>query len=109
MYEINITDTAAADLRHAAMYIAAKLGNKAAALDLLNESDNTIKSLSEFPYRNALVEDEFLASIGIRIQSVKNYLIFYLIREDTKTISILRYLYSRRNWIDILKTDFSSF
>lgn len=109
MYEINITDIATADLRHAAMYIATKLDNKTAALELLDESDNTIKSLLEFPYRNALVEDEFLAAVGLRIQPVKNYLIFYVIREDTKTISILRYLHSRRNWIAILKTEFSYF
>lgn len=105
MYKINITDTASSDLRQSALYIAINLNNKIAAENLLDAADKEISSLADFPYRNKLVEDDFLASIGIRIQIVQNYFVFYVIREETKTISILRFLHSRRDWMSILKSE----
>lgn len=104
MYKIQITDTASNELREAALYIAVKLNNKIAAENLIETVKTEISSLSEYPYRNKLVEDKFLASVGIRIQVIKNYLAFYVIREETKTISVLRF-HSRRDWKTYLKTN----
>ena len=105
MYKIQITDTASNELREAALYIAVKLNNRIAAENLIETVKTEISSLSEYPYRNNLVEDKFLASVGIRIQVIKNYLAFYVIREETKTISVLRFLHSRRDWKTYLKTN----
>lgn len=108
MYQINITEAAHADLQNAALYIAVTLNNKSAANRLLDLTNEKISILSHSPYINALVKDSFLASNGIRMQIVNNYLAFYIIREESQSISVIRFLYSRRDWISILKNDFQS-
>jgi hypothetical protein len=65
-----------------------------------------------------LVYDKYLASLGYRLISVKNFMIFYIIEpqpnpkgegspleddDDNKDIKIIRFLYSKRDWINILK------
>ena len=39
---------------------------------------------------------------GIRFVPVKNYLLFYIVREDEQKVYVLRFLYSKRNWQKIL-------
>ena len=102
MYLIKITEPAERDLLNAVKYIAIKLKNRIAADRLLDDVDKAIYSLEEMPSRHALVSDETLASVGIRFFSVHNYLVFYTIREEPKTVVIKRILYSRRDWITIL-------
>ena len=108
MYRINITEAAHADLQNAALYIAVTLNNKTAANRLLDLTNEKISVLSHAPYINALVKDTFLASSGIRMQIVNNYLAFYVIREEIQSVSVIRFLYSRRDWISILKNDFQN-
>lgn len=105
MYEINITDTAHSDLQNAALYIANTLNNKAAANRLLDAADKELSSLADFPERNPLVRDFFLAENGIRMQMIKKYLAFYVVRSETNSITVLRIIHSRRDWIAILKND----
>ena len=52
-----------------------------------------------------MVQDEFLASLGIRSIKVKNYLIFYNIEEDenNKYVNAISFMYNKRDWINILK------
>lgn len=104
-YKINITETAQADLHKAALYIANTLNSKAAANRLLDTADKELSSLVNFPERNPLVGDIFLSSNGIRMQMIKNYLAFYVVRKETKSVTILRIIHSRRDWISILKND----
>ena len=102
MYRIIVTGPAANDLNKAVLYIANELNNKDAALNLIEETEKTVHSLSEMPGRYPLVQDTTLAELGIRMVPIKNYLVFYVIREETKSITILRFLYARRNWKNIL-------
>lgn len=104
-YKINITETAQDDLHKAALYIAHTLNNKAAANRLLDTAAKKLSSLADFPERNSLVSDIFLSSNGIRMQIIKKYLAFYVIREETKSVTVLRIIHSRRDWITILKND----
>ena len=105
MYEINITETAQADLHNAALYIANTLNNKAAAIRLLDTAEKEMSSLVDFPERNPLVRDDLLAANGIRVQTVKKYLSFYAVRNETNSVAVLRIIHSRRDWISILKED----
>ena len=105
MYQVQITDQAVQDMQETAAYIRTTLHNPAAAMHLLDEAEQSLYSLSDFPYRNPLVKDAFLATNGIRIQIINNYLAVYTIREQTKTAVILRFLHCRRDWMSILKSD----
>ena len=44
---------------------------------------------------------------GIRFTLVKNYIAFYVVSEENHTIYIVRFLYGKRDWINILKQGFS--
>lgn len=105
MYKIVITKTAMQDIRAAALYISDTLMNKEAANRLLDTIDEKIGVLAETPYINPLVRDNFLASNGLRFQLVNNYMAFYIVHEDTKIVSVIRFQHSRRDWISLLKND----
>ena len=106
MYKLVITEPAGQDIAEAIHYIAKELQNPAAAKNLLADIDSAVDSLQENPKRYALVKDEYLASKGLRFMPVHNYLVFYIVREserdDTKSVTIERILYSRRNWVSLL-------
>ena len=103
MYQIIITEPADYDMTEAAVYIAEKLYNPTAAYRLIDEAHKAIFSLDEMPQRHRLVDDEYLASCGMRFFPVRNYLVFYIIHEENKTVEIERFIYSARNWAAILK------
>lgn len=103
MYKIKITGPAKNDIQSAVLYIKNELQNPGAAADMMNLFENEIRSLSEMPERYPLVKDSFLAADGFRITEVKNYLIFYIIRNNEKSVIIQRVLYGRRDWMNILK------
>jgi toxin ParE1/3/4 len=50
-----------------------------------------------------LVQDTYLASLGYRSINVKNYTIFYIIGSDDTHIKVVRFLYKKRNWMNVLK------
>ncbi|MGN0586126.1 MAG: type II toxin-antitoxin system RelE/ParE family toxin [Oscillospiraceae bacterium] len=104
-YNITMTVTARTDIQSAVQYISAKLKNKPAAVRLLDETDKKIGILADDPYINPLVRDSFLAANGVRLQMVGKYTAFYIINEETKTVSVIRFQHSRRNWSDLLKND----
>lgn len=105
MYQVQITKQAEKDLQEALDYIRYSLHNPSAALHIFDEAEKQLRSLSDFPERNPLVHDTLLAANGIRMQMIENYIAFYFINEAAKTVFIIRFVHSKRNWISILKND----
>lgn len=108
MYKIIVTKPAQNDLRSAVSYISNELKNKQAANQLIDIVEKTVKSLIDMPERYAVVDDEILSREGFRFIPVNNYLLFYIVRKETQTVVIQRFLYSRRDWINILSTECTS-
>ena len=105
MYFIDITEPAESDIQNAAEYILKELKNRTAAIKLLDDVDEAVYSLEEMPFRHPLVDDEELSDRGVRFFPVNNYLVFYAVREDSKTVVIERFLYGRRDWRTILQDE----
>ena len=102
-------------------YIKNVLNAPMAAKNLKNEIKEKLIYISKNPTHRPLVYDKYLASLGYRLISVKNYLIFYIIEpqpspqpsarerrkgsplDDVLHIKIVRFLYCKRDWINILK------
>lgn len=105
-YNVKMTGTALADIQNAVGYISATLLNRPAAVRLLDEIEKKAELLSCDPYIYPLVRDDFLAANGVRTQPIGKYLAFYIVNEDTKTVSVIRFQHSRRNWSALLKNDF---
>ena len=95
--ELIITEQADADLRGIYEYIAFELlspENAARHLDRLEES---IIRLEEFPQKFRMNDKEPWCSRGLRIMPVDNYVVFYILDEDTKTVTVVRVMYNGRD------------
>jgi len=95
MYKITFTKTALKDIDNIINYIFYKLNNKIAALNLLNSFISSRKYIIIFPKANNFNDKYYKYRI-------KNYYMFYTLDEVTKTITIVRVLYRKRNFQEIL-------
>lgn len=102
IFQVVITEPAEHDLQKIIDYISNELQNPYAAIDLLNKISHHVHDLETLPKRFPLVDDIILANQGIRKATVHNYLIFYTISESVKQVTIIRILYAKRNWKDLL-------
>jgi toxin ParE1/3/4 len=92
-YNIEITEYAENDLNEIGYYIKYDLLEPEIALKTIEKISNKILEL---------VKDERLSIQGIRKLLVNNYIIFYNISEKSKTVTIIRILYAKRNWLNLL-------
>lgn len=102
IYDIQITEPAEEDLYEIGAYISKELLEPETAKNLISKIAIGINSLDDMPLRNALAADKRLAYKGIRKIMVDNYIIFYIVTEESKTVTIIRILYSRRDWLNLL-------
>ena len=101
-YNVILSIEARADIREIVRYIAKELQEPSTAERMLDRIEETIGSLESMPEKYAVVSDEYLASCGIRMAAVKKHLIFYTINHSENEVNIVRVLYGKRNWIDLL-------
>ena len=104
-YNIIITAPAESDITDTLNYIKQELKNPSASKELMYAIYKRINILREFPYSADLCNDIVLRSQGIHIAPINNYLIFYTVNEEKKSITVIRFLYARRDWITILKSN----
>lgn len=102
-YNVEVTQIAEQDYYKAEAYIKYELYNQKAAAGLAKKLHEAIKDLSFFQTKYPICNDDFLRVWEIRFVPVNNYLLFYIVREDEKTVYVLRFLYSRRDWQKILR------
>jgi plasmid stabilization system protein ParE len=81
------------------------LKNSIAANNLLDEIERYEKILEDTPGIYPFVHDEYLAGKGLKYIIIKNFLLFYTIDEKDKIVNIIRFLYRRRDWKNILKNN----
>ncbi len=96
-YKIEISPKAADDLKEIFEYIAFSLCEKKTASDMLDLLQKSIFSLDEMPGRYRIYETEPWKSRNLRIMPVKNYLVFYIPDESSKTVNIVRVIYGSRD------------
>jgi len=105
MYKLRIMRAAQNEIRMIYRYIADDLQNPTAAAGRIALIDEKIQSLKQNPARFPLVRNDYLASKGFRIIVVENHLIFFIIREEARVVSVMRVLYARRDWLRILNLE----
>ena len=93
------------DIISALNYIRNVLEAPMAAKNHFEELRDTYEKLKENPYARPLVQDNYLATKGIRFINVKNYILIYKINEENKTVFLYRFLYCRRDWINLLTNE----
>jgi len=102
-YSLNITDIAEEDILSTVRYIAGVLKNPIAANNLLDEIERHEKILEATPGIYPSVHDEHLTEKGLKYVKIKNFLLFFTMDKKTKNVNIVRFLYGRRDWKNILK------
>ena len=96
MYKVVYLPTARQQLTDAVLYIAQELSNPAAAESLLDEVEKQVGSLKEMPYRFSVYPALYAMKREIRSVPVKEYLLFYTVLEEEKTVEIWRFLHQRQ-------------
>ena len=102
-YRIIVTEYAKRDLKDAVRYIAHELKNPAAAARLADEFEKRVLELEEMPERYQVLQDQVLASSSVRAFSVSNYRVFYTVHHKAECVTVLRFLYGKRNWSKVLR------
>lgn len=97
IYEVVTTVQAASDLRGIYEYIAFELLSPDNAAGQLERLEKHIIELENFPEKFKLYEKEPWCGRGMRVMSVDNYLVFYLLDKDEGIVTILRVMYAGRN------------
>ena len=97
MYKVVYLPVARKQLTDAVLYIADELSAPDAAVNLLNKADEQFNDLCIHPYRNPVYPAIFAMKHEIRFFPVNNYLVFYVVKEEQKTVEIWRFLHQRQN------------
>jgi plasmid stabilization system protein ParE len=101
-YSVLISAPAENDLRDIVRYISAQLLAPMTAAKMMDAIEAAIAGLVDMPQKFPLVTDERLASMGYRKFIVKSYMVFYTIDEKSKVVDIIRIVYARRDWLQLL-------
>ena len=105
MYEVIFSKIIDSEIDQCYTYIKETLEAPRAAENLFNELYEKLNEILENPYKRPLVQDKYLASLGLRSIKVKNYVLYYTITEEKNTVYALRFMYKTRDWTNILKDE----
>lgn len=105
MFKLIFSDQLDEDIAVSSDYIENTLHAPMAARRHLEEIRKKYKQLRGNPFVRPLVHNKFLASHGIRLIRVKNYLLIYKINEESGTVSLLRLFHCKRDWMNMLTND----
>lgn len=102
-YAVDFTDTARTDLKEIAVYIAEESKNRDIAIRFVRELRERCASLTEFPLSGAMPDDRMLKSLGYRFLVHKEYLLFYTVDEDNKTVYVQAVFNAKKDYTRVLK------
>lgn len=100
-YKIRISEKADRDMNNILSYIAFDLGEPETAMKNLAIIKETIFSLALMPQRHSVLNEKDFGQI--RLVMARNWLIFYMIADEEKTVYVVRVLNSRTGWKGLLK------
>ncbi len=102
IYEVKISKQAEHQLKEIFQYISYTLQAPGTAEKMLDLLEKEILSLSSFPNRIPLTQDEPWHSQGVHKMVVKNYLVYFWVDENTQTVHITAVVYGRRDQKQLL-------
>lgn len=100
MAEIKFSPEAITDLQQTKAYITEELCNEQAAVNTVANITRRIRMLADFPEIGAPLSSIIDFETDYRFLVCGNYTAFY--RTENQTVNIVRVLYGRRNFMQIL-------
>ena len=101
-YKIQFSKDARKDLIDIYCYIKYNLQEPNIAKKLVKKIREEVYKLEDNPTIYAIIKDEIIKKRKIRKIKVNNYIVFYRLEENNKIVEIVRIMYRRRNWTNIL-------
>ena len=99
-YNIEYSKESKQDLIGIKQYIKYNLQEPEIAKKLISKIRTEINKLKDNPEIYTIIDDDIIKKLEIRKLIVDNYIIFYRIKDND--IQIVRIMYGRRNWINLL-------
>lgn len=99
-YNIEYSKESKLDLIRIKQYIKYNLQEPETAQKLISKIRNKINKLKNNPEIYTIIDDELIKNLEIRKLIVDKYIVFYRIKNNN--IEIVRVMYGRRNWINLL-------
>ena len=100
-YQVAFSGRAYDDVRDIYTYIAFSLNNPQAAKNTADRLLTELRKLDAFPKRHETVDWEPWNAMGLQKFPIGNYLAFYLVNEELKTVYITRILYGGQDLTSI--------
>lgn len=100
-YKLRVTEHADRDMREIVEYMTVQLASPRAAAVFRQKVLACYNLLKDHPLIFALCPDETLAKLGYRLLPIKNYILFYRVDGDAKTVYIHRVIYGGRNYSEL--------
>ena len=99
-YNIEYSKESKQDLIGIKQYIKYNLQESEIAEKLISKIRKEINDWKDNPEIYTIIDDDIIRKLEIRKLIVDNYIIFYRIKDND--IQIIRVMYGRRNWINLL-------
>ena len=96
IYSVKISEKAESDLKKIFEYVAFELLSVQTAFNLLERLEKSILNLNQMPNRHIAYEKEPWKSRGLRIMPVGNYIVLYIVDEESAVVNIVRVMYGGR-------------
>ena len=104
-YSVIYSSKAKDDLIEIYSYIAFDLQVPDIAEGQVNRIRKTIRSLDFMPSRYITVEWEPWKSMRMHQVPVDNFVVYYVVNDDSRTVTVIRIFYGGRDIEDIINTD----
>lgn len=101
--QIVFTETAKADLREIAVYLADLSKDKNLAIRFVKELQEQTRQLEQFPESGSIPRDRVLKSNGFRFLTHKDYLLFYRYEKDENRVYVMSIFNGRRDYLRVMK------
>ena len=102
-FKVEYSPEALDDLRGLYAYIAFRLKERKTAADLVARIRKEARALNELPDRYAPVDWEPWASMSMRHFAVDNFLVFYLVDRESRSVRIVRILYGGQDTENVIQ------
>lgn len=104
-YSVVYSPEAMDDLREIYSYIAFTLMVPETAEEQVNRIRKEIRSLDFMPSRYALVEWEPWQSMGMHKVPVDNFVVYYTVNDNSRTVTVIRIFYGGRDAANIVNAE----
>lgn len=104
-YEVIVSPEGIEDLQKIYDYIAYEKKSIINAESLISRIENEIVKLDFMPNKFKLYQKEPWKSLGLRYFHIDNYLIFYIVDDENKTVTVLRIIYGKMDLTSIWEWD----